>query len=266
MCFGISSLRVRTLRQLRLNKLREGNTAMKAAGSKVLITGAAKRVGAEFARTFAAAGARVIVHCNHSVEEAEHLVQELGGTAAGHSVVRCDLSSPEKIPQFFEQLPKDLSVLVNNASIFIRETIEGESLEAAERQFDVNFWSPVELIRCFFEFSTAPELSVVNVLDQAIRKTPEDSFSYLLSKKALAEATRAAALHYAPRMRVNGLAPGPVFPPPGLEHLRMEKTLKTVPLGRPVNPRDLSEACLMLAMNSSITGATLFVDCGQNLV
>lgn len=122
------------------------------------------------------------------------------------------------------------------------------------------------MIRHFYRHSTPSELAVVNLLDQAIIKTAHDSFSYSLSKKALAEATRTAALHYAPRMRVNGLAPGPVFPPHGLEHLRMEKTLKTLPLGRPVNPHDLADACVMLAANSSITGATLFVDCGQSLL
>ena len=121
-------------------------------------------------------------------------------------------------------------------------------------------------MRHFYAHSTPSELAVVNILDQAIVKTPRDSFSYSLSKKALAEATRAAALHYAPRMRVNGLAPGPVIPPPGLEHLHMEKTLKTLPLARPVNLHDLSSACIMLATNSSITGATLFVDCGQSLI
>ena len=239
---------------------------MKITDATVLITGAAKRVGAEIARTFAAAGAKVIVHCNTSRTEAEQLTEELGGEAAGHSVVCCDLSNPENIPALFSELPRDLSILVNNASVFNRQDMEHETLSCAKEQFDLSFWSPVEMIRHFYRHSTPSELAVVNLLDQAITKTAHDSFSYSLSKKALAEATRTAALHYAPRMRVNGLAPGPVFPPHGLEHLRMEKTLKTLPLGRPVNPHDLADACVMLAANSSITGATLFVDCGQSLL
>lgn len=239
---------------------------MKTADATVLITGAAKRVGAEIARTFAAAGAKVIIHCNTSRTEAEQLAEELGGEAAGHSVVCCDLSNPENIPALFSELPRDLSILVNNASVFNRQDIEHETLSCAREQFDLNFWSPVEMIRHFYRHFTPSELAVVNLLDQAIIRTAHDSFSYSLSKKALAEATRTAALHYAPRMRVNGLAPGPVFPPHGLEHLRMEKTLKTLPLGRPVNPHDLAEACVMLASNSSITGSILFVDCGQSLI
>ncbi len=239
---------------------------MEIADASVLITGAAQRIGAVFARTFAAAGARVVIHCNHSLAPAKELLEELGGENAGHSLLCCDLSKPENIPAMFNDIPRDVSILVNNASTFNRQDILHENLSTAREQFDLNFWTPVELMRNFYQHSIPPELAVVNLLDQAIVKTAADSFSYSLSKKALAEATRCAALQYAPRMRVNGLAPGPVFPPRGLEHLKMEKTLKTLPLGRPVNPQDLANACLMLASNSSITGSVLFVDCGQSLL
>ena len=239
---------------------------MEIADASVLITGAAQRIGAFFARTFAAAGARVVIHCNHSLAPAKELLEELGGENAGHSLLCCDLSKPENIPAMFNDIPRDVSILVNNASTFNRQDILHENLSTAREQFDLNFWTPVELMRNFYQHSIPPELAVVNLLDQAIVKTAADSFSYSLSKKALAEATRCAALQYAPRMRVNGLAPGPVFPPRGLEHLKMEKTLKTLPLGRPVNPQDLANACLMLASNSSITGSVLFVDCGQSLL
>lgn len=239
---------------------------MEIADASVLITGAAQRIGAVLARTFAAAGARVVIHCNHSLAPAKELLEELGGENAGHSLLCCDLSKPENIPAMFNDIPRDVSILVNNASTFNRQDILHENLSTAREQFDLNFWTPVELMRNFYQHSIPPELAVVNLLDQAIVKTAADSFSYSLSKKALAEATRCAALQYAPRMRVNGLAPGPVFPPRGLEHLKMEKTLKTLPLGRPVNPQDLANACLMLASNSSITGSVLFVDCGQNLL
>ena len=239
---------------------------MRIEDASVLITGAAQRVGAVLVRTFAAAGARVIIHCNQSVAEANALLEEIGGENAGHSVLCCDLSKPENIPAMFNDIPRDVSILINNASIFNRQGILHENLPTAKAQFDLNFWAPVELMRTFYQHSTPSELAVVNLLDQAIVKTAADSFSYSLSKKALAEATRCAALQFAPRMRVNGLAPGPVFPPRGLEHLKMEKTLKTLPLGRPVNPRDLADACLMLAGNSSITGSVLFVDCGQSLI
>lgn len=239
---------------------------MELRGVRVLVTGGAKRVGAAIVRAFADAGASIILHCRNSREEAAALLNEIGGEKAGHSILSADLSVPEKIPALFEKLPNDLAVLVNNVSSFRRSNMREETLAEAKEQFDLNFWTPAELIRAFYRHSAASELSVVNLLDQAIVKTAQDNFSYSLSKKALAELTRCAALQYAPRMRVNGVAPGPVFPPPGMENSRMEKTLRTVPLGRPVNPRDLADSCVFLAGNSSITGSVLFADCGQSLV
>lgn len=239
---------------------------MELRGVRVLVTGGAKRVGAAIVRAFADAGASIILHCRNSREEAAALLNEIGGEKAGHSILSADLSVPEKIPALFEKLPNDLAVLVNNVSSFRRSNMREETLAEAKEQFDLNFWTPAELIRAFYSHSAASELSVVNLLDQAIVKTPQDNYSYSLSKKALAELTRCAALQYAPRMRVNGVAPGPVFPPPGMENSRMEKTLRTVPLGRPVNPRDLADSCVFLAGNSSITGSVLFADCGQSLV
>jgi NAD(P)-dependent dehydrogenase (short-subunit alcohol dehydrogenase family) len=65
---------------------------------------------------------------------------------------------------------------------------------------------------------------------------------------------------------VNGISPGPVFPPAGLEHLKMAKTLSTLPLARPVDAKDLADAVYMLASNRSVTGSVLNVDCGQGLL
>jgi NAD(P)-dependent dehydrogenase (short-subunit alcohol dehydrogenase family) len=109
------------------------------------------------------------------------------------------------------------------------------------------------------------ELAIVNLLDQRIAKVDHETFAYAISKKALAEATLAAALQLAPRVRVNGISPGPVFPPKGLESSKMEKTLASLPLKRAVSPDDLADACVMLVENDSITGSILNVDCGQRL-
>ena len=232
----------------------------------VLVTGGAKRVGAEIVRTLARNGARVIIHYGTSQREAEQLLSEIGGSANGHSCVQYDLENPEGIPDFVKTLPQDLSAVVNNASVFLRVTAEKETPELAKRQYDVNFYSPFALLKAFYEHSVLPEISVVNMLDQAITSTPAESCSYILSKKMLAEATKLAARQFAPRMRVNGICPGPVFPPVGLEHLKMAKTLSTLPLARPVDASDLAEAVRMLLFNRSMTGSILNVDCGQSLL
>ena len=232
----------------------------------VLVTGGAKRVGAEIVRTLARNGVRVIIHYGTSKTEAELLLAEIGGSACGHSVVQYDLASPAGIPEFVKSLPTDLFGIVNNASVFYRVTMDQETPEQAKLQYNVNFHSPFALMKALAEHSILPEISVVNMLDQAITSTPAESCSYILSKKMLAEATKLAARQYAPRMRVNGICPGPVFPPVGLEHLKMAKTLSTLPLARPVDASDLAEAVRMLLFNRSMTGSILNVDCGQSLL
>ena len=131
-------------------------------------------------------------------------------------------------------------------------------------QLAVNFSAPVRLMQYFAEYAGRPGC-IINLLDQAICRPDENSFSYALSKKALAEATRAAALQLAPEIRVNGLAPGPVLPPAEMPESRMEKTLRSIPLRRPVALQDLCKGAVFLAENESMTGSVLFIDCGQSL-
>lgn len=238
---------------------------MEIAGKKVLVTGGAKRVGRAICLEFAKRGAKVAIHFSRSEREALELLESIGGEKAGHCAVRCELSDSAASRRMMEALAP-LDILVNNASTFRQTPLPSESVEEAKKQFDVNFWAPVELMKSFVASApSAGELAIVNILDQRIVKTDAKGFSYPLSKKALAEATLSAALQYAPRVRVNAIAPGPVFPPAGMESSKMEETLRGVPLRRPVSPEDLAKSCAHLASNSSITGAVLFVDCGQSL-
>lgn len=240
---------------------------MDIKGKKVLVTGGAVRAGAALCRAFAAAGAEVVIHFNSSGDAAMNLLAELGGESAGHSVFHCDLSDISAAQKMIAEL-SPLDILINNASVFERRNISSESYEDAMRQFSVNFFAPVELMKSFASGackSGLDEAVIVNILDQAIARNDSLSFSYSMSKKALAEATLNAALNFAPRIRVNAVAPGPMLPPPGLEHLKMEKTLKTVPLGRSVTLDDFAAACIFLASNNSVTGEILYVDCGQSL-
>ncbi len=229
--------------------------------TRVLVTGGAKRFGAALVRKFSSLGARVLIHFNSSADEAEALLNEIGGPVKGHALIRYDLSeNPEGFP-----MPEDVSILVNNASVFVRKTAPEETLSALDSQFAVNFRAPAALMNLLYRRSKCAEPCVVNMLDCMIAQTPSDSFGYALSKKALAEATKAAALQYAPRMRVNGVAPGPVIPPPGFEHGGMKKTLPLLPLGRPVALDDLADTVVFAARNRSMTGSILFVDCGRSL-
>lgn len=236
---------------------------MNVQGRKVLVTGGAVRVGEAICRAFAQAGAHVIIHCNHSQHQALVLLEELGGTSSVHSVYQCDLSDFEALGCMFEDLGQ-VDILINNASTFFMGSLADEDLYGAQLQFDVNYWAPMELMRAFHA-QNLPEGNIINILDQRIDKVDSIGGSYPISKKALHDATLQAALQWAPNIRVNGVAPGPVLPPVGMEDSKMEKTLKEVPLKRKVELDDLTDACLFLVKNESITGNVVYVDCGHHL-
>ena len=238
---------------------------MDLQGKKVVITGSGRRVGRELAKAFAAKGARIAIHCHRSVREAESLLEELGGTAAGHELFSFDLTDSGKLESAAPALFADASVLINNASVYVRRTLEEETLSDLAEQMNVNCTAPILLMQYFARFGSRPG-AVINLLDQAVCRPDQYSFSYGLSKKTLADATRAAALQLAPEIRVNGLAPGPVLPPAEMPQSKMEKTLRTVPLRRPVSLRDLCSGAIFLAENESVTGTILFIDCGQSLM
>ncbi len=240
---------------------------MRFDGKTVLITGGAVRVGAAVARAFAAAGATLVVHCRQSRAAAEALAAELPGT--GHRIVEADLEKPGAAAALFHQIEGPVDILINNASRYRRfESVLADGEEEDRRFFKVNYLAPVALMR---EFATrlrptAGEGAIINLLDQEIHAAVPHGGAYAHSRRALRDATLEFARELAPRIRVNGLAPGPVLPPPWLPAGgRMEKTLQRVPLGRPVALTDLTEAVLFLAGNRSITGTILLVDCGQHL-
>lgn len=232
---------------------------MNLNGRHALVTGGAVRVGAALVRSLAAAGARVTVHCRESRSEAEKLVSELPG--ADHRVAVADFSSGETgAAELWAQLDAPVDVLVGNASCY-------RLTAGLERLYDlVNCRAPLELMRRFAAQDIAAG-SVVNVLDQAVlNPAPAEAEAYLESRRGLAAATREFARRFAGKnLRFNAVAPGPMLPPRGLENSRMEKTLRQVPLGRPVAVADLVKAVLFLIGNDSVTGAILPVDCGMSL-
>jgi len=229
-------------------------------GKRVLITGGGRRVGAELTRRFAAAGATVLIHCRRFSEEAEALAASLPGS--GHKVFSADLALPGAAEALVEQTGP-FELLVNNASTYSPPLLVPGSQD--ETSMRVNCLVPVRLVELLAEFGF-PESAAVNVIDQAVlqKECPHDA--YHDARKKLAKETERLALRYASRgLRVNAVAPGPMLPPAWIPGSQMTRTLKSVPLGRRVEVRDLADSVLFLMRNDSITGAILPVDCGQHI-
>ena len=237
---------------------------MRIDGKTVLVTGGARRVGANIVRAFAAEEADVILHVRHSREEAAELAASLPRPERCR-ILMADFAVPGAAAKLFAECGR-VDILVNNASMFETDELVSGNEAHDREQFEVNFWSPLALMKAFAAQHDLPEGVVVNLLDQEISGISPRGGGYSLSRRALAEATLELARELGPRnLRFNAVAPGPVLPPVGLEHSKMEKTLPTLPLRRKVELIDLAEAVLFLCRNDSITGEILRVDCGQHL-
>lgn len=239
-------------------------------GKKVFITGGAVRVGAALVRAFVSAGAKAVIHCHNSIQEGEKLLEEIGGREKGNDLILFDLAErgiweDEKKCAQIKEIFSGTDILINNASCYVRTPLLQEDMREMERQYQINFFAPTALMK-LFAASAGENSCIINILDQGICKSDPLAFSYSLSKRSLADATRNAALAFAPRIRVNAVAPGPVIPPVDMPLSRMEKSIERIPLKRAVKVEDVASACLFLASNSSMTGTILFVDGGLSLL
>ena len=233
-------------------------------GKRVLVTGASQRLGAAIAQAFAAHGAAVVVHCFRSREAADALASSLPPCPAPleHEVRVCDLADAEAV-KHFPSAVGPVDVLVNNAAMWIRGDASQDELD---RQEAVNHLAPCELIRGFAAIRPAGrEFAAVNILDAAAISGSDPS-PYAASKRALLRDTLALARELAPELRVNAVAPGPVFAPRELGDAGMKRIPGTLPLKRPVSPADVADAVIYLASSRSVTGSVLAVDCGQSLL
>jgi len=235
---------------------------MKLKGKVALVTGGAVRIGAAICRALAAEGARVVVHCRRSKSEAVALAKEIGGL-----VVQSDLNSETACERLMKQAVRGagrLDILVNNAAVFHKDSLRTVSGQKLLDEFWPNLFAPILLMRTFA--AQARRGKIVNLLDRRIASLDASSVAYVLAKKALAEATRMAALDLAPGITVNGVAPGAILPPRGKGMKYLHDKAGPAPLKRQVMPEEIAEAVVFLLRSDSVTGQIVFVDGGQNLM
>ncbi len=232
-----------------------------------LVTGAAVRVGRAIALALADRGYRIALHYRSSGDAARETAGAIAARGGEATLFQADLADVEEVrrlvPQVREACP-DFSVLVNNASIFERAGLAETDADLYARTFDVNLRAPLLLCR---DFAANVETGViVNLLDQRITGSDPRHFAYGLTKKALAALTEMAAVELGPRIRVCGVCPGPVLPPPGKDRAYLAQLAAEVPLRQAGTPEDVAAAVVALVEQPYVTGELLFVDGGQHLL
>ena len=253
----------------------------KLDGKVALITGATKGIGESAAKLFAQEGAKVVI-CGRAREDGDRIAAEInaGGEqrAAFFSLNVADYENWEQAIAFTKETFGKLNILINNAGISFRETLEETTLEHWDATMAVNQTG------VFYGMKLGIAAMAENEEDGAVVSTASvdgvmgdvDFFTYCATKAAVQAMTRCAALYCGKNglpIRVNAVAPGYIITPMAVEDARqngqtMEEYCKDFiplhPIGRMGTPEEVAKAYLYLACEDSsfVTGTTLMVDGG----
>lgn len=232
-----------------------------------LVTGGARRIGREIAEALANEGYNIALHYNTSEREAKEVARKIESIGRVCHLFPCDFTKMDEvfrlIPSVFEVFP-DCALLVNNAAVFERGRLMNTDEESFDHQFTINFKVPFFLSRDFARHTKKGH--IINIIDAKIAKTHIEYFTYTLTKKALYEFTKMAAKELAPEIRVNGVAPGLILPPPDKGDDYLERLSKKIPLQRRGEPQNVVKAILFLIQHDYITGECIFVDGGDHIL
>jgi NAD(P)-dependent dehydrogenase (short-subunit alcohol dehydrogenase family) len=236
----------------------------------VIITGGAKRLGAEIAMYFAEKNNDIALHYNNSHDKAVNLQSKIRALGVNCELFRHDLRDVSGIPKLMAEIKAkmpNVTTLINNASVFGRGKFLETSEELFDEQFATNFKAPFFLTQEFVKvFASNSGANIINMLDSNITKNGGSHFAYLLSKKTLAEFTKMAARDLGAKVRVNGVCIGGVLPADEADAAYIEKLKNINPLQKNPSALQVAEAVYYLSKNSELTGQFLFIDGGQNLL
>lgn len=237
------------------------------AGRTALVTGGAHRLGRAVAEALAERGAGVVVHYHSSAVEAERAVAAIHRYGVHAAAIRADLADPAQVETLWSEAQMAaqgrIEFLVNCAAVFPADDLAGLEPETLNQTLRLNTIAPLLLSRLLAAQQVSG--SIVHILDARMDAPLRRHVSYGLSKQLLADLTRLMALEYAPRVRVNAVAPGLILPPPGMGAAERDRLARMNLLQRWGEPGDIARAVLYLVESPFVTGQVLYVDGGGAL-
>lgn len=242
-------------------------------GKVALVTGSGRGIGAGIARKFAKAGAAVVV-TGRTSEEINSVTDEIRDSGGKAVAIQCDLADPAQLPGLVEQAVAafgGLDIIVHNAGGAMSPSFVDTTYQLLEEHFRLIVSMPFELTRLALpHLLTRPGANVITILSPGAYSAPRGNLAYYVAKMALTQMTKLMAADLGPKVRVNGIIPGPIETP------ALEKVFEAKPEIRQVAmqaarvrrlglPEDVAMGALYLASSAAsfVTGSILPIDGGR---
>lgn len=234
-----------------------------------LVTGGAKRLGKAIVLELARHGFDVAIHCASSVTDAQTAAEDVRRLGRRAVVLQANLQDENETARLLPTAQDALGpigVLVNNASRFERDEWDSVTRETWDAHLDANLRAPFLLTQALAQaLPQTAEGTVINLLDQRVWSLTPHFVSYTLSKAGLWVLTQTMALALAPRIRVNGIGPGPALPSARQTQAQFDRQAASVPLGHGTSPQEVAAAVIAILSLPAMTGQMIALDGGQHL-
>jgi len=237
----------------------------------ILVTGAARRIGAAIVTCLHENGARVAIHYRSSADDAESLANTLNSARADSAAVfQADLLKIEAVDSLVEAVVEwggRLDGLVNNASSFYPTPVGSITETYWDELIGSNLKAPLFLSQASADHLRSSNGAIINIVDIHAEKPLRDHAVYGSAKAGLAMLTRSLAKDLAPNVRVNGVSPGAIlWPETGMTQSVQKSILEQIPLARAGGPQDIAGCVLYLLRDATyVTGQIISVDGGRSI-
>lgn len=237
----------------------------------VLITGGAKRIGAEVTRRLHREGCNIVLHFRNSKSDAVGLATELNDQRADSvRVVQADLSDNASVPILVDKTLDffgNLDVLINNASSFYPTPLGQITDVDWEDLFASNLKAPLFLSQAAIKALRQTRGIIINMVDIHAKQPLRKHSVYCAAKAGLLMLTKSLAQELAPEIRVNAIAPGPIlWPEQDYDANLKDKVINATALKRMGHPKDIAEGILyLIADGAYVTGQCIAIDGGRSV-
>ena len=236
----------------------------------ILITGSAKRIGADLARGLHTRGHNIIIHYNQSEHEARELASELNNIHhESVMAIQADLINIESCEELIYkayEFKQQLDVIINNAAVFYPTPVAELDEITWNKMLHVNLRAPLFLAKIASKYLTDSSGSIINITDIHGDRPLKNYLAYSVSKAGLVMLTKSLAKEMGPSIRVNGISPGAIVWPVKMPDKEKQEILAKTVFGRSGEGKDILDAVVYLIENNEyMTGQIMTIDGGRTL-